>query len=96
MQAEPQSPYIYQPDPPFGSLPHCEQRIWAVAGPGAEKLQGKRFTYAQAQQALDGRVLAGVGLLDSFLPSGDRRCEQCGAQMAHYRLHGYRCTGGCR
>jgi hypothetical protein len=24
-----------------------------------------------------------------------RRCEKCGAAMAHYQLHGYRCPTGC-
>jgi hypothetical protein len=30
------------------------------------------------------------------LAAGDRRCETCGGQMAHYRLFGYRCARGCR
>lgn len=96
MQTEPQAPYIFQPDPPFGSLPSHQQRIFAIAGPGSEKFRGKRFTRAEAEQALDTLVLDGVGMLDSFLSPGGRRCEQCGGQMAHYRLHGYRCLGGCR
>lgn len=53
-QREPRGPYVYQPDPPCpGNGPPLAQRIFGVAGPGAEHLYGRRFTKAEATAELN-------------------------------------------
>lgn len=47
--AEPRGPYVYQPGVPDGSL---NPRIYALAGPGAEAFDGKRFTRDEAHREL--------------------------------------------
>ncbi|MFO0806694.1 MAG: hypothetical protein U0791_26615 [Gemmataceae bacterium] len=53
-QREPTGPYVYQPDPPCpGAGRAVDQRIFGVAGPGAESLYGRRFTKAEAIRELN-------------------------------------------
>lgn len=47
----PTKPYVYQPRPPDGSP---DPRIYAIAGLGAEKFQGKLFTKEEARKAIEG------------------------------------------
>lgn len=48
----PKAPYIYQPDPPFNKDGTRNERIYALAGPGAEQFGGKRFTRPEAEVEL--------------------------------------------
>lgn len=50
---EPTKPYIYQPEPVYAKDGTKNERVFGVAGPGAEHLFGKRFTREEAKAALE-------------------------------------------
>lgn len=49
---EPTKPYIYQPEPVYAKDGRENVRIFGVAGPGAERYFGKRFTREEAEKLL--------------------------------------------
>lgn len=49
---EPTKPYIYQPEPVYAKDGTKTERIYGVAGPGAEQYFMKRFTREEAEQIL--------------------------------------------
>lgn len=72
-QAEPTSPYVYQPGRAFGKTPPGQQKIFGVGGPGTDHLIGERFTREEAEQVRDDLILRSVGSggfcsLNTFLP----------------------------
>jgi hypothetical protein len=86
-QDEPTEPYVYQHDPDKT----LEDKSWAISGPGAKEYAGLRFTKAEAERELK-RLKTRLEIKAFDM---GRRCEKCGGKMAHYRLRGWKCLGGC-
>ncbi len=75
--------------PPVGSGPEEAAAYFAekVRRDEERKAEATRRRVSQLLDELEAEgIQSGPGL----------RCPKCGGQMAHYRLHGYRCLRGCQ